>query len=463
LSTIARWQKRANDQFSIERSYEYFGAYTVTVRNPDGAIAERPIMIEPSLLYPETRRVGTLGFPVGVARTNYLEVIIIANDDGLVWLAIEPPQPGSISLSIGPRAAPIWSSSNALSTTSHILISMTEFESYRLAMNWHVPPGNVLFPIISQVSTAAPLENIIFNQNQPLSWKGVKGATRAQFKNLLKAALLDSACRQLGQKISGVEANVLDAALADTIQQLEGAQTPEGVLTQVGEFLGEKTIPGFGQVKFATEIGNCLGQLVNGIFDGFNKASKAAADRLRARSNGNQDQAFLNAIDGIDKKAKLNSYTALALTRRGGIVDQLSTAPCNPGLSSPGSYNAPVRGPWNPNDKNPYTFTSCETGLVEGELACLRYLIPPLAASEAISYVVQFENKKEATAPAETVIISDVLDSRLAATSRELIASSHPVTYSVDGAQNTVVFRFVGLSCRPTKLRPKGRAMSSLR
>ncbi|MEM1115210.1 MAG: hypothetical protein AAF845_03295 [Bacteroidota bacterium] len=140
------------------------------------------------------------------------------------------------------------------------------------------------------------------------------------------------------------------------------------------------------------------------------------------------------------------------------------TIPPEPPGGPPGGGGGGCGGPSapaDPNDKTiPASELTCEFGTVtvDGQEIprCVRYFVPLAQAADPITYTVDFENLPLATAPAEIVTITDVLDGNLDPSTLEVLATSSDSTFSVTVEGQEVTFRFVGIDLPPNVTDPEG-------
>ncbi|MEL6615545.1 MAG: T9SS type A sorting domain-containing protein [Bacteroidota bacterium] len=120
----------------------------------------------------------------------------------------------------------------------------------------------------------------------------------------------------------------------------------------------------------------------------------------------------------------------------------------------------PVAGPYDPNEKAAADDLRCEYGRVtiDGEetFRCVRTFLPLAQAADPLTFTVRFENLAEATAPAEFVTITDVLDPALDPQTLEVLSTSDDSTFSVTIEGQTATFRFNGIDLPPNVNPPEG-------
>jgi len=101
----------------------------------------------------------------------------------------------------------------------------------------------------------------------------------------------------------------------------------------------------------------------------------------------------------------------------------------------------------------------------EGEdRRCARYFADPAGDLE---YIIDFENKKQATDPAQNVVTTDVLDSNLDPSTLEILTVSHPGSFSMEmdivGTSVTVTFIFTDINLPPNENPPEGEGFVHFR
>ena len=118
-------------------------------------------------------------------------------------------------------------------------------------------------------------------------------------------------------------------------------------------------------------------------------------------------------------------------------------------------------GSADPNDKLADSDLLCEFGTVtidgEEQTRCVRYFVPRARATEPVAYAITFENKPEATEPAEFVTITDEIDPNLnlaTLADREHLVGLDVLVLASRG--QTVTFRFVGIDLPPNVTAPEG-------
>lgn len=159
------------------------------------------------------------------------------------------------------------------------------------------------------------------------------------------------------------------------------------------------------------------------------------------------------------------------LTRLGPTAGTCSVppGPTGPPGGPPGGGGGACGGPAAPADPNDKTVYApqhrCEFGTVtvDGEEIprCVRYFVPLADATDAIAYTIDFENLPLATANAELVTITDVLDPRLDPSSLEVYGTSSDSTFSYTVSGQEVTFRFIGIDLPPNVNDPEGKGFVS--
>ncbi|HPA47788.1 MAG TPA: hypothetical protein PK395_18640, partial [bacterium] len=444
-------------------SYEYLGEWDVVVQRGDGKTVSKPIQILPSIIIAVGNGFGTLGFPIAQrsgGRRNGIEFFNVGNDDGFAWIQIEPPAPGAIFLEVYHQGQMVWSSETAADpSVINLLVYMKAGTATTFEIFWWVPPENVIF----QKRGIKPQGDnlVLIGEEKQVSMGGIKSVTAKRTKRMIREILISTICGGIGENLSSAQ-EIMDKAIDTTIARLEKAAnglSPEDLLYAVGKEMAKSAIPFAGQLQLLADMNTCMTQMVKAFLDKLNGESKKAADRLRRRSR-NDDEAFLNAVDQMSKNGRASLYSFHALTRQGGVVDQMSSNPCNPSVRSKNSYSARVRGAWDPNDKTSNSPFPCDLGEVEGETRCMVYYMP---VRNPIEYTIQFENKAKATDPAENVVVTDVLDSALDPSSLKVIATSHPDVLTTEISGQTVTFRFTNINLPPNVTPPEGDGFISYR
>lgn len=123
----------------------------------------------------------------------------------------------------------------------------------------------------------------------------------------------------------------------------------------------------------------------------------------------------------------------------------------------------PTVAAFDPNDKltpAPFGVEVVGTGT---EATAGRTLIPLARAADAVTYTVRFENVPEATAPAGTVTVTDVLDDRFDPATLEFLGSTADSVLTISTAGQTVTFTFDGIELPPNRTPPEGEGALSFR
>lgn len=171
--------------------------------------------------------------------------------------------------------------------------------------------------------------------------------------------------------------------------------------------------------------------------------------------------------DLVRRTARSVARTARTVARSTATVaGGLRGGTCDPGGgdgagAGAGGACGPPAAPADPNDKTTDAAMLCETGTVivdaQPVTRCVRYFVPLADAAEPIPYTIQFENLPQATANAEFVTITDVLDADLDPASLEVYGTSADSTFSYSVSGQTVTFRFVGIDLPPNVDEPEGQ------
>lgn len=448
----------------------HLGDYDLVVRNPDGQEGRVSVRVLPAIVFPATQPAGVLGFPVvsiGNERANYLQFTNTGNARAFFWMRLRPPEPGTIVLKLVSRTNPFWDSTREEDPSQvDFFLRLEPFQTYTLPMLWAVPPSAVVFPEPAPTTGAfAQFDPIEFGGEEELDADG-GGSTVDQFKeritDAVKEAFLDpERCRQLGLVVAGERplAEYIRGLIEDSVEnfldesQFQVITDPEQLIEEIGETLAEN-VPGVDRLQLAAQIGECIGQFLNGVKDAFDMAAKRYTDKLRS-AHRSQHAALAQAIEDISEKAKPTKYWLDAIILNGGVLDQLGRPPCEPPLAYRATYRWPVRGPFDPNDKT-FNGSYDEVAIVDGGEARRVALLSPARAADRIEYVITFENKPEATLAAEDVVVTDVLDADFDAGSLEVISSSHSGSFSTEVSGRTVTFRFTGINLEPNRNPPEG-------
>lgn len=430
---------------------ENFGRWEMIVQNSEGSAANYPVFIDLAIIWADYDWDGIRGFPIlppGNARVNYLTVYNMGNSDGLLLINLNPPDPGLLRLRVGQD---IWNSETEEDKTSvRLLVPLLPRKEISIPLWWGISPENVFFPPdlpLAKSFLDGQDNRPAFGQNRQVTANGLGGAARDQAKGMLVSVLINSICNNLGDQIrshygQGGDPNLLDNVLDAIMKELKDAQDPLKILKTLASHLLQ--IPGW--VGIAQSILECAVQLVGDFMNSWQAHVKQQADMIRGNDEA---QARLQERISSEWRGRLTARTVLikALTEE---------PPCSQAPAYNQTWNGQVVGPWDPNDKSTISSYPCEYGIVNDSINCVRFFIPLENANDAIEYLIRFENKKEATAPAENVVITDVLDSSFIPSTLQIVSTSHPAVFTYDISGSTVTFNFTGINLPPNEEPPEG-------
>jgi hypothetical protein len=444
------------------------GAYNLVIANPSGDEARLALRIQPFISFPYIEPGGVQGIAI-VPETfphhgTNLTCMMVENssntwDTGYILLDFDITSlPESVRFRVGyDDREQSWDRRDATYPNKAIvLVPMYPNFVRCVPIGLGVNPDKVIFPEASLPQGFSPSGShdfVIFGEGKQITWKGVGSAAKDAVKGMLVDTLIAAACGIAGDLITNdPDYRNLKKAISDTVDGLpqDIAATPEYVMKEVAKKLAEK-IPG---VSWAIKIGQCMGQILDAFFYAFDSAAKGAADRLRARNQGDTGAAI---GDAIEQALRLNNYRYYSSIAANKVIEKLAEPPCSPPPSQTGGGSYRVQGPWDPNDKVTNTTFPCERIDINGFPQCARYFLPMANATDPIEYVIRFENKAEATGPAVNVVITDILDSDLDPSTLSVIVTSHPLAFQnpeING--QTVTFRFNNINLPPNTNPPDG-------
>ncbi len=444
-------------------NYDIIADWDLVVQNPDSSSAADTVFFLPSLIFIGAELTGTVGYPVvpfGAERSNYLQIFNFGNNEGVILLEITPPSSEYINLKLESQITPEYDrSTEADKSKAYVLIPLAEKQLKTLKLYWAVDPDHVVYPpSYGALKTSANQkregeDELVFGSDKACTYKGLQGATKAQVKGLLIGSMVTAGCGALTDALLG-DPNLtnLNKAVDNIVDGLPNgiAKTPKWVLEQVANEL-VNLIPGVG---WAQIIGGCVNQIIGGFFNAWHSAAKGAADRLRASTNGTQQEAFMRAMDQVEQNGRLNWYSAQALYQ---VNAALQKPPCNPPAGFDYSSVGPIRGPFDPNGKT--SSGNFINGLsVDGDSVMI-HMIPSSALNDTIQYTIFFENKAQAPDSAITVTITDTLDaafdlSALAIDSSLSLHSRGTFSWSLAGNVLTIIYDSIMLP--PNVISPEG-------
>jgi len=451
-------------------NYEIMGDWDLVLQNPDSSSARDTIFIVPSLIFMGAELTGTVGFPVvpfGQERSNYLQIVNFGNDEGFILLEITPPASEHINLKIDSKINPEYDrSAETDKTKAYVLIPMGEKQLKTLKLYWAVDPSHVVYPPSYGAFKTGVMkqreqdDELVFGSDKQVSYKGLKGATRAQVKGLLIGSMVTAGCGALTDALlQDPNLTNLKKAVDNVIDRLPNgvAKTPKWIAEQVASEL-LNLIPGVG---WAQIIGGCLNQIIGGFFNAWESDAKGAADRLRASTRGDQLSAFERAMDQVGENGRINWYTAHALYQ---VNAAFQKPPCNPPPGFDFSSVGPIRGPFDPNDKT--TSGNFINGIQTDGDTMMLHMIPFSELSEPIQYTILFENKAQAPDSANTVTITDTLDASFDLSTLEIdsglsVFSRGAFNWSLNG--NILTVRYDSIMLPPNVNPPEGEWQAAFR
>lgn len=327
------------------------------------------------------------------------------------------------------------------------------------------------------VSSRAPAP---FGEPQEIAIAQLRGLTEGYIKDSIKAFLLDQTCGRFSQMLFQVYPSDWDSqlnrAVDDVVRNLQQNQTTDAqaIVRKIADKLYDK-IPGYD--KF-TILRDCVDRIGQALTEHMRRREKRIVDVYRmARREGRDLQTLID--DDVAKKASeggrlgdatktlyYNVAASMAADRR--LEEQrvaTEQTPCTPLAPLDFRQRPRVTGPYDPNDKTSNSPYPCVMGtvLVDGEPVqrCVRYLVPRAHAADAVAYTVQFENKAQALAPAENVVITDTLDAAYDPSTLQLLGSSSDSTLAVTTRGQVVTFTFAGIFLPPNVNQPEGEGYVS--
>jgi hypothetical protein len=430
------------------------GPWTVIVQNQNGQSASAPIFVDPAIIWPAFAWDGVRGYPVQLPgqvfpRPNYLTVLNVGWTDGMVLVTLNLPHP-AMRLKLGDRNTPLLTGGSV-----DFLVWAPKGIEIRVPLYWGISPGDLNMPGMP-VDPAKPSvgEMLTFDV------EGQMGLTAGggQLAELLVELIVNSTCGEIQQALLSTDRvalhRVADAIAHELKAPSAGTVTPQTVI----EALMQRAAEDGALSTLAVALSTCEAELSGGFVQAWRQNIRRRVDRL--------DRDSLRPEENHDRPNPAEEEFWRQFRRRFETVrfdPPLITFPPLPiGLPEPPppptekrKFRGRTGASWDPNDKAANSELFCEAVTTHDTVECGRFVIDPARATDPIEYVIRFENKAEATAPAENVVITDVLDHDLDPSTLKMIAVSHPgVSYEVAG--NVATFRFNGINLPPNVQTPEG-------
>ena len=426
------------------------GRWTLTVRNESGTTASVPVFIDPAIVFPAFAWEGGTGFflaPEGEVNTtkNYLSVFNVGPDDGMSLITVDLPAP-NVRLRVGSLNAPLLTGGSV-----DLIVWTPRHRQVAVPLYWGISPEDVSFD-----GTPAPGQ---FTFGQPLHWnaKGRLGMTAGsgQFSETLLDLALKTGCNALKDAINGEGLDVVknaSEALIDHIKEnhTEKALTREELMKKFAEAALER----FPLSKVAKAIAECEYELARE----FTEAWEREIDRLSGELCENEEE--------VPRVQELLARQSQQFNARGAVAANRALLDWAMHLDDPGAecdepehdedLEGVIRAPYDPNDKVANSPLYCRHTVVGAGLTCAPYFMNADEAADPIEYTITFENQATATGPAETVVITDVLDADLDPSTLQVVSSSHPERLSFSRSGGLVTFRFNGIDLPPNVVAPEG-------
>jgi hypothetical protein len=425
------------------------GQWTMTVMNQDGATATAAIFIDPAIVFPAFAWEGATGFfvaPDGEVRTNtnYLSVFNVGLTDGMSLVTVDLPSP-KVRLQVGAsgtihRGGPI-----------DLIVWTPRHRQVSIPLRWGISPDDISF---NGIQTGKD-----FRFGQSLRWtaRGRLGLTAGsgQFSETLGEMALKTGCNALKDAINGEGLDVwknAGEALIDHIKEnhTEKAFTPQELMKK----FAEEALERFPLSKVAMAIAECEFELAKEFYESWQRD----IDRLSGELCEDESEA--------PRVQELLARQSQQFNARGAIAANRALLDWAMHLDDPGAECDPpdheedlegyLRAPYDPNDKVANSPLYCRHTVVGADVTCAPYYMNANEATDPIEYTITFENQATATGPAETVLITDVLDADLDPSTLQVVSSSHPESLSFSRSGNVVTFRFDGIDLPPNALAPEG-------
>ncbi|WP_242006605.1 T9SS type A sorting domain-containing protein [Rhodothermus marinus] len=451
------------------------------------------VFVRPTLSVAVWRESGIVGIPIlppPYSRTFYLDLINATNyTQGptyyLLKFAIDAP-------AVRIQAGPLVHLNPDDPTESMILLKMRPWQIIRIPVVVGIDPQYIIWELPQ--AGKRPLNEdkdqiklrLPFGKQVTLSKSALAEISRKKLKAITVDAIFNAAniCGALGQVIFPPETppswnEIIDAAVDEVLEQLPPAEqslfgqaktTAWWYLEQIiGEIIDEakeralgSVLPAINVVQTASDCADAFGQEFERHFK---NQAKSVVDSYRAANQDGDispnDELEILTTQGLKATNGFGALWAECAMRQKDVLNQPPCTPLPDGPPYRCDSKPNIRGPWDPNDKTTASANyACEVGTVEidgkTEQRCVRYFVPLANAADSIVYTIQFENRPEATAPAERVVIRDTLSAFLDPASFQLLSASHDslLTVSIDG--NVLTFTYEGINLPPNVNPPEG-------
>jgi uncharacterized repeat protein (TIGR01451 family) len=305
-------------------------------------------------------------------------------------------------------------------------VNLPPLSSKFIFLEWFIPPESIQEPGKGRKAQGS------LTPRQISVGQGLK-VTGKFVADVGKDAVIDGilhglACAVGQELVGGLQKPLTDLLLEHLKEETGKLLDPKTWFQKAIEKVGESTPVGK-LLSSAISASEKLETLLKCAFDAFEANLKKNALRIKQAMDKNQ-------LDASEAYAGNLALREALLNFRAGL----------PARSSPFTWEGFIGAAWDPNDKG-----GAPQGVRVGDL----FYIP---IGQKIRYIVHFENLASATAPAEDVTITDVLDEDLDFASFQLVQSSHPnvLTVGKDEATRTLRFLFRGINLPPNVNPPEG-------
>lgn len=429
------------------------GEWTLVVGVHNGRTTSAPLFIDAAISFPGFAWDGVQGFPVLPEprlnrRANYLTVFNLGVEDGMMLVTLELPHP-AMRLRVGTAQSPLHTGG-----TVQVFVWVPKATPVRVPLYWGISPEHVNFP-------GMPADPAKVNFGELLSFRarGTMGLTAGSgVVTKLLVQLIKTGCNDIRIRLAG---HRLEEAADEVTKEMKNAKpgtvSLDTVLKKVADKLLDKALEDIPGVDIAKEIADCTQDVGKALVESWEQEIQD----LSARYCQNP-RAAQRALDRL-QRGETNLRSAISI--RQSTIDwlgDLAQGECDPPPDFDVEFLGRVRAGWDPNNKATNSALFCQVGTVNGTEQCAPHFIGPEQGTDSIEYVIEFENKPEATGPAENVVITDVIDDDLDPSTLQVLHTSHPSTaaqpnrFSYDVSGNVVTFRFTGIDLPPNVESPDG-------
>jgi hypothetical protein len=470
------------------------GNWTVIVENQNGRRVDAPIFIEPAIILVRLFWDGIQGFPVEPAgrvarRANYLTVLNVGLTDGVVPVTIDLPHP-RMRLKVGAHSEPMHTGGSVT-----FLVWAPVGVEVRVPLYWGISSEDVNFPGVPPDPTKPTFGQMLsFQAYAPMGLTAGSGQVSEMLVRLFGQIFVDN---ELPLTLLYRVAHEATSTAKEEWLLKPGAHGLDELLSSMLDHLRDEPVWQSMDIDKRAGLSTDFDQKVREAMgrDVWNEEhSELGQDLLRGgeisvnfedlqalRNLKDETLSFYRSHEALhDARLKREKTEAAERWKQAQVTkfwasyfDAMSPEQRDKQMllfhlamtiyhQTVARFNGIMRGAFDPNDKTANTSLFCHPAIVGGTSQCAPYFVGPEHTVDPIEYVIQFENLAAATAPAETVVVTDVLDDDLDPSTLQIVTTSHPGTesnpnrFSFDVSGNVATFRWTGIDLPPNVESPEG-------